>query len=185
MGRWYCDRKRTVEDCKSISISSLRKNGYFVSSWPQEIVWTNRLGEETASMTIMVHTSQDENYIRLIYTMTDRNTGKEIHFDYRVQLEATPCHFGGVRWWFICPLSVNGVRCGRRVGVLYRAPRAGYYACRHCYNLSYESRNERRYGRLAYLGHCMALSGRIKELQEQAKRWTYRGVPTKRMQRLT
>ena len=126
MGRWYCDKKHTVEDCKSISISSLRKNGYFASSWPQEIVWTNRLGEETASMTIMVHTSRDENYIRLIYTMTDRNTGKETRLDYRVQLEATPCHFGGVRWWFICPLSRNGVYCGRRVGVLCRVPRVDY-----------------------------------------------------------
>lgn len=37
------------EDCKSISMSFLRKNGYFDSPWPQGIVWTNRRGEETAS----------------------------------------------------------------------------------------------------------------------------------------
>lgn len=184
MGRWYCDKKRTVESCKSISVSFLRKNGYFSGSQSARIVWTNRNGEETASMGVLVSTVGGEDYMRLSYTMTDRNTGKETHFDYKVQLEATRCHFGGVRWWFICPLSVNGVRCGRRVGVLYRAPRADYYGCRHCYDLSYESRNERRYGRLAYLGHCMTLSGRIKKLQEQTKRWTYRGVPTRRAQRL-
>ncbi len=76
--------------------------------------------------------------------MTEGNTGKETHFDYRVQLVTTSCHLGGVRWWFIRPLTKNGVYCGRRVGVLYRAPRADYYGCRHCYDLSYESRNERR-----------------------------------------
>jgi len=185
MGRRYWDKKHTVEDCKSISISFLRKNGYFASLWPQGIVWTNRVGEETASMTVMVHTSQDESYIRLIYTMTERNTGKEAHFDYKVDLVTTPCNLGGVRWWFICPLSRNGVYCGRRVGVLYRAPRADYYGCRHCYDLSYESRNGCRHGRLAYLSHCWTLSARIKKLQEQTKRWTYRGVRTKRMQRLS
>jgi len=184
MGRWYCDKKRTVEGCKSISMSFLRKNGYFASSWPQGIVWTNRLGEETASMTVMMHTVQDENYIRLMYTMTDRNTGKETHCDYKVQLETTPCHFGGLRWWFICPLSVNGVRCGRRVSVLCRAPRADYYGCRHCYNLSYESRNEPRHGRFAYMGHYMALDRQMEKLREQTNRWTYRGRPTRKARRL-
>jgi hypothetical protein len=184
MGRWYCGKKRTVEDCKSISMSFLRKDGYLSGFHSGQIVWTNRAGEETASLGAIVSTLGDEHYLRLLYTMTDRDTGKETHFDYKVQLEATPCHFGGVRWWFICPLTVNGVRCGRRVGVLYRAPRADYYGCRHCYDLSYESRNERRYGRVAYLGHCMTLSTRIKKLQEHTRRWTYRGVPTKRMQRL-
>lgn len=184
MGRWYCDKKRTVENCKSISVSFLRKNGYFASPWPQGIVWTNRLGKETASMTVSVHTSDDENYIRLIYTMTDRDTGKEAHFDYRVQLVTTPCNLGGVRWWFICPLSTNGVYCGRRVAKLYRAPRANYYGCRHCYNLSYESRNERRGGRLGFLGHCLTLSERVEKLRKQTKRWTYDGVPTRRARQL-
>ena len=184
MGRWYFDKKHTVEDCKSISVSFLRKSGYLSGFQSGRIVWTNRAGEETASMSATVSTSGGEHYMRLSYAMTDRNTGKESRFDYKVQLEATPCHLGGVRWWFICPLSVNGVRCGRRVGVLYRAPRADYYGCRHCHNLSYESRNERRYGRVAYLGHCWTLSTRIEKLQEQTKRWTYRGVPTKRMRRL-
>jgi hypothetical protein len=163
----------------------LRKNGYLGGLQSGQIVWTNRAGQETASMGAIVSALDDEHYMRLLYTMTDRNTGKETQFDYKVPLEATRCHFGGVRWWFICPLSVNGVRCGRRVGVLYRAPRADYYGCRHCYDLSYESRNERRYGRVAYLGHCMTLSTRIKKLQEQTRRWTYRGVPTRRMRRLS
>src|SRR5262249_35112853 len=33
---------------------------------------------------------------------------------YEVQLTTTPCHFGGWRWWFSCPLVVRGVPCNRR-----------------------------------------------------------------------
>jgi hypothetical protein len=162
----------------------LRRNGYFDRPGPQSIVWKNRFGEQTASMTVMVHTSGGENYLRLCYTMTDRDTGKETHFDYKVQLEATPCHFGGARWWFICPLSRNGVHCGRRVSVLYRAPRADYYGCRHCYNLSYESRNESRHGRLACMGRYMALDRQMERRREHMSRWTYRGRSTRNARRL-
>jgi hypothetical protein len=184
MSRWYWDKKRTVEDCKSISMSFLRKDGYLSGFHSGRIVWTNRAGQETASMGVLVSTDGDEDYMRLSYTMTDRDTGKETQFDYKVQLEATPCHFGGVRWWFICPLTKNGVYCGRRVGVLYRAPRADYYGCRHCYNLSYESRNEPRHGRLAYMGHYMALDRQMEKLREKTNRWTYRGRPTRKARRL-
>jgi hypothetical protein len=59
--------------------------------------------------------------------MTDRNTGKKTYFDYKFEPETTPCNLGGVRWWFICPLSRNGV-----------------YGGRHCHDLSYESRKECR-----------------------------------------
>ena len=53
-----------------------------------------------------------------------------------VPLEWTPCNFGGVRPWFICP----GVGCGRRVAVLYGPGR--YFLCRHCYDLRYASQRE-------------------------------------------
>ncbi len=49
---------------------------------------------------------------------------------------------GGVRWWFICPLIKNSTPCRRRVGKLYIPPRYKYFGCRHCYELSYRSRQE-------------------------------------------
>jgi hypothetical protein len=55
--------------------------------------------------------------------------------DYRVQLETTPLHFGGERWWFRCP----DAGCGRRVRKLYLAPGGTYFACRYCYHLTYDS----------------------------------------------
>jgi hypothetical protein len=57
--------------------------------------------------------------------------------DYSVRLVATRCHLGGVRWWFVCPLSTNGVACGRRVRKLYL--RGRYFGCRHCHGLTYLS----------------------------------------------
>jgi len=45
----------------------------------------------------------------------------------RIQLTTTPCHFGGDRYWFVCP------KCRGRCGVLYP------YFCRKCSNGRYKS----------------------------------------------
>lgn len=183
MSEYGWNRKRTVEDCKSIDMTFLHRNGYLDSPWPQGIVWTNRFGQETASMTVVPHLSGDDSYIRFVYTMVDRNTSEETDFDYNVPLVSTPCNFGGVRWWFVCPPSVDG-GCGRRVAALYRAPLRDYYACRHCLDLSYASRNESRRGRFGRMGYYMTLCRRMEKLREQTHRWTYDGRPTRKARRL-
>ncbi len=53
-----------------------------------------------------------------------------------VELDWTPCNFGGERPWFICP----GAGCGWRVAVLYGPGR--YFLCRHCYGLAYQSQRD-------------------------------------------
>lgn len=57
-----------------------------------------------------------------------------------VRLSWTPCHYGGRRPWFRCPVSTNGAYCGRRVAILYGAGR--YFACRRCHDLAYQSTRE-------------------------------------------
>lgn len=47
---------------------------------------------------------------------------------------ATPCRFGGGRFWLICPT------CGRQVFKLYAPPPYSDAACRSCHHLTYESR---------------------------------------------
>ena len=42
-------------------------------------------------------------------------------------------HFGGMRYWFLCP------RCNKRVGKLYRPKLTDKFECRHCYHLTYSS----------------------------------------------
>jgi len=105
------------------------------------IKWSNSLGEEVASIGISTNISTAQGEIRLQYTRT-YSSGEKEEFDYRVILVPSSCHFGGRRWWFICPLTVNGVYCNRRVGRLYLPPNGKYFGCRHCYNLTYESCRE-------------------------------------------
>lgn len=70
--------------------------------------------------------------IRLIYK--HRRTG-EVWQDEnrRILLTDTPCFYGGLRQWFLCP------RCGRRVAILYLR---GGLGCRHCLRLAYPSQSE-------------------------------------------
>jgi hypothetical protein len=186
MGRYYYDKKDTVEDCRSVSISFLRKHGYFSEpcSMSGSIIWKNCYGEKTSSIGITVSTLDSVGYVRFYYTVTYRSSGEKIDYDYKVQLATTPCNFGGVRYWFICPLSRNGVYCGRRVGKLYKAPGANYFGCRHCYNLSYESRNEPRFARPGGLYYPLKFDRQIEELYKNIKRWSYKGKPTRKVRKL-
>jgi len=186
MGRYYWDKKDTVEDCRSVSISFLTKHDYLSENSCRSggIPWKNCYGEETSSIGIVVSTFEGEKYVRFYYTVTDRSSGEKTDYDYKVALTTTPCNFGGVRYWFICPLFTNGVYCGRRVAKLYKAPGAKYFGCRHCYNLSYESRNECRLGRFGQLGYVLKAERQVQELREKVKRWTYRGRPTRKVRRI-
>ena len=186
MGRYYYDKKDTVEDCRSVSLSFLKKHDYLSENSCRSggISWKNFYGEETSSIGIVVSTFEDESFVRFYYTVTKRSSGEKTEYDYKVQLTTTPCNFGGVRYWFICPLSKNGVYCGRRVGKLYCPPGANYYGCRYCYNLSYESRNETRSGRVALMGLVLKYDRQMEELSGRIKRQFYRGQPTKKVRKL-
>lgn len=51
-------------------------------------------------------------------------------YAYKIGITATPCHYGGLRHWFICP------KCHRRASVLYCA---GLLVCRHCIGANYQT----------------------------------------------
>ncbi len=140
MGRWSYSGRWTVEECKSISAKWLKKYDYFIGYKPGGMSWS-RGGEKTGSIGFSVSTLEGDEYIRFQYTQTDRHTNEKVDLDYKVRLISAPCHFGGRRWWFICPLAKNGYACNRRVGALYLAS-GKYFGCRHCYNLTYESSKE-------------------------------------------
>jgi len=141
MGRWSYSSRMTVEECKSISTKWLKDNGYFCGFKWGGMRWTNYAGEETGSISFKVSVNDNTGYIQFQYTYTDYYTKEKTDLDYQVQLVSTPCNFGGKRWWFICPLVVNGRVCNRRVGVLYLGG-GKYFGCRHCYDLTYRSCKE-------------------------------------------
>lgn len=141
MGRWPYSNRWTVEDCKSITTKFLNQYNYFNSGIRSGgIKWT-RNGRENGDISFTVSTMPGDEYIRFLYTQTDRSTEEKTKLDYKARLTSTPCYFGGRRWWFICPLVVNGRICGRRVGSLHLASNK-YFGCRHCYNLTYTSSKE-------------------------------------------
>ena len=93
-------------------------------------------GEKTASIGYEASLMSPENaWARLHYSANGAPK------DYRVRLEATPCHYGGLRWWWICPLS------GRRVARLHLPPGATVFAARKAYRLAYRIQREARIDR--------------------------------------
>ena len=115
-------------------------------------------GEVESSITDVVNTYDHADWtVRLIYTITLTQE----HLDYPVGLRTTRPNLGGVRWWFTCPLITDGRRCGRRGQKLYLPPGGKYWGCRHCYDLSYESRNQDATGRAIAKAQriCVLLGG--------------------------
>ena len=145
MGSWSWTSRLTVEKCMEIDVFWLRRHDWFCGFRSGTIVWKNSYGEEVGSVGLQAEVFPDrvgEDYVRFIYTNLKRTTKEKTDLDYKVQLVKTPCNFGKFRYWFICPLTKNGVYCGRRVGKLYLPPNGMYFGCRRCYNLTYKSCQE-------------------------------------------
>lgn len=146
MGRRPWSYRHTVEQCRAIDIPWLSRHRYFSGGiYTGTIEWRNAAGEVTGSIGIQVSVNSiydETSFVRLFYTQTSAVTKEKTDLDYTIELVTTPCNFGGVRYWFICPLFVNGQPCGRRVGKLYLPAGATYFGCRHCHNLTYQCQKE-------------------------------------------
>jgi hypothetical protein len=134
-GRFGWGSKKTqVENCHQWSIFSLKP--YLTPGFSGRTRWTS--GErEIGSISFRVLGDERPTSLRLNYTIGSKSDNPE-DMDYRVNLTTTPLSWGGVRYWFLCPLQ----GCIRRVGCLYLPPGGKYFGCRHCYDLSYESQSE-------------------------------------------
>ncbi|MFH0926828.1 MAG: hypothetical protein V1872_14555 [bacterium] len=145
MGRYSWSDRNTVEDCKSIDIPWLARYDYFCGFKTGGVEWKNSSGQVTSSIGIQVSVDKNdpqENYIRFFYTTTHTYSKEKTASDYKIQLTTTPCNYGNVRYWFICPLMLNNRVCNRRVGRIYLPPNGKYFGCRHCYNLTYQCQKE-------------------------------------------
>ena len=61
--------------------------------------------------------------------------------DYRVRLVTTRPNYGGLRWWFLCPVSAErGIE--KRAAKLYLPPGAKVFGCREAHDLTYQSCRE-------------------------------------------
>jgi hypothetical protein len=179
MGRGYQISKTVAEDCLKLSIFKMRQMGYFANYFNGDITWT--ADGQRSSVDASLEPVGDELQLRLVYSQTDHSTGQKRNFNYTINLTTTPCNFGELRYWFLCPLYKNGIRCNRRVGVLYKG--GDYFGCRHCYNLSYRSRNENpRFRGLPWRAYTV--EDKVEELYKRMKLKYYAGKPTKTYRRI-
>ncbi len=177
--------KPIAEQTNSLSIFWLKKYGYL----PQKdgvrcggIKWRYGLSGAESSISFIVTTNLHNTLsrkqgVQLKYTHTDRWTGETREMNYRVPLTTTPCNYGGVRYWFRCPLSKNDVHCGRRVGVLYSVSK--YFGCRHCADVAYQTQ---MYG--GKFRPSSVTEPDIRRLEEDIKTYYYNGKPTRKYGRL-
>jgi len=141
MARQPWTTRLLVEDCKVLDISDIIHAKGFKESVREEEKGPT-LSEAIRAM------AQGEDFespeppmpsIDIAYSYVDPLTGERDDLDYKIRLTATEPHYGGRRFWFLCPIWIGDKPCQRRVGKLYRPPDERYYGCRHCYNLTYRS----------------------------------------------
>ena len=133
-GCWYrFDKKQTVDESLSLAVGDFQ--GRLFPGLSGSFTWT-RYGGWESSIGYYI-TGSNPRIVTLHYCRNDFD-----HVEIPVHLQSTPAHFGGRRWWFTCPLEIDGVPCQRRVGKLHKPPTARYFGCRKCHNLTYRSSQE-------------------------------------------
>lgn len=146
-GKWFRHRKKaTVEASLGISVRDFLPRNRASNSGTITWSWLNG---HTSGLRYTIHQDAVDRRVSLRYCS---HRGENVHVS--IRMESTPTQFGGKRWWLVCPLSLDGVPCRRRVSALYRPPGASYFGCRTCYRLTYKSvqqahKEERLTGRLA------------------------------------
>jgi hypothetical protein len=128
-------RKTTVEESMSLGIGDFRIHprsaGTFVWEWATgdqaAVSYAVAWGTAGPILTLHYHCWWDDEDVQI-----------------PIRLQTTPTQFGGERWWFSCPLLLDGVPCKRRVGKLYLPPGVKYFGCRLCHDLTYRSSQEAR-----------------------------------------
>lgn len=109
--------KLKCEQCLAIDVRSMARKGLLKPDSAFKWQWSN--GNEIGCH---IH----PNAIDLRYATNARPMQT-----YTIELSATPCNYGGVRSWFVCPY------CQHRRAKLYL--KQSRFACRCCQRLRYQS----------------------------------------------
>lgn len=136
------NRKTTVEECLSLDANRWAREGALQAGTRQSGTWrwTYRSGGSfEVNYTVDTLPGSPRPSVRLWYNWAWQSSGREGSADSTVPLTTTRPRFGGLRWWFLCPLAANGQPCNRRVAKLHLPPPAWYFGCRHCHRLTYTS----------------------------------------------
>lgn len=167
--------KYEADNCYKLSIFNLNKKKKIQNGKSDVVNWTSLMGNKF-HIGYYVISTDSKKYIQLFYS-TRNDNNELLDICYKVPLTTSGCNYGGNRAWFVCTASIDGICCGRRVGVLYKPWFGIYFACRHCYNLTYESSKlsgyQKKFGKpVTFL--------ELQQLSNNLKRKYYQGKPTKR-----
>lgn len=165
-------KKIIAENCRNISIYDFSRSKSLRSSDLGMIKWTNSLSNEKNSIGYVINVSDPSNmYLKLSYTITDPLTKESHAIKQKYPIISTSCFFGGKRYWIECSARKNGNYCGRKVAKLYLGAGSNYFACRHCYGLSYQSRID---------GYTYIPVDDMEKYEKSMRIKYYNGKPTKK-----
>jgi len=172
--------KIEVEECRILDINVLKdvcKRGFDSG----EYIWKTD-GEVTGKIGYSIKmTTRGSGILDLDYVVTDRYTGETRKCKQSIWLDSTECNYGGLRYWMLCPLIKNGVKCYKRVSKLYLPLGGFYFGCRDCYDLTYESKSKDYHNPMR---KSMNAVFKYAELADKTKRMTYKGKLTRNAKRL-
>jgi hypothetical protein len=116
--RW--NKKDTTDSYLSFDIATFAKSVDLTTARAGSWQWTFSSGRQSS----IIYVVSPGQGVRLSYTASGQD------YNYLVSVTTTTPHYGGARYWWLCPT------CGRRVRILYGGKR---FLCRHCHSLTYET----------------------------------------------
>lgn len=130
---WQGAKKDVVDDCIVLSIKGLVRERVLVpgSYRRGSLAWRCGDSEPFARFEYELELRQDGTGSLFL-----RYVGDGQQFCHWVLLRSTTPHYGGRRWWFLCPLK------GIRAAKLYLPPGATQFASRQAHDLTYRSCQE-------------------------------------------
>jgi len=172
-------------DSKRISTSDLYKENLFDDGGVIVISWRALLGLRNSEFedSVVIEKIKNEDKIKLGYILIDSDDLKEKCM-YSVELTRVHAKFGGFKYYFICPLTVRGISCGRRVAVLYKPDNEIYFGCRYCHQIKYPTQlfNQKHSAYTDIKRHI--IEKKIESLEETIVRPKYKGKNTQKQDRL-
>ena len=140
MGRNRYSRRLTTESCMAFDSSQMQRGGIFRSQ-DATVRGFIALAQSDNKPEIAFAYQPAERKLILTYTRLDDETEGNLVDHLDIQIETTPCYYGGLRYWFICPQFNRRMGCQRRTRKLYIPSNCGFWllACRVCHRLTYRS----------------------------------------------
>jgi hypothetical protein len=127
---WQGTKKDVVDHCVALSIKELIRARALV---PDSYKRGTLVGGYGASESCVSFEYESELRLDGTGSLFLRYIGAGRRFCHWVSLRSTAPHFGGRRWWFVCPLK------GIRAAKLYLPAGATNFASRKAYDLTYRS----------------------------------------------